>query len=67
VKRADVRVVQTGDRTSLALESLLEVGVVGKVGRKDLYGDGAIETCILSPVNLSHAARTDWGENLVGT
>ena len=55
-ERADVRMVQAGDSTGLPLEPLLEPGVVGKVRRKDLDGNRAVEASVLGFVDLAHAS-----------
>ena len=49
VERADVRVVQRGDRAGLALEAFADVGIAGERGREDLDGDRAIEARVAGP------------------
>ena len=63
MERADVRMIQARDRTGLALEALLELGMVGEVSRKHFDGDGAIEPGVFGFVDFSHSARTDGGQS----
>src|SRR3990170_6014231 len=67
IERADVRVVQARDGTGLPLEAVTKSGVVGEVRGQDLDGHRAIETGVLCLVHLSHATRTDRGDDFVGT
>ena len=67
VKRADVRVVQTGDGKGFALEPLAELGASGEMRRKNLDRDGAIEPRVLGLIDLAHPSRSERGHNLVGT
>ncbi len=53
VERADVRMIQTGDGTGLALESLFEPGVIGEVRRKNLDGNRAVESSVFRFVDLT--------------
>ena len=56
VDAADVRMVQRGDRTSFALETGPQFGIVGDLAGQDLDGDSAIEARIPCPIDLAHAA-----------
>ena len=67
VERADVRMVQARDRARLLLEALLELGVIGKMRRQHLDGDGAIEPCVPGFVDLAHTAGADGREDLERT
>ena len=42
VERANVRMIQAGDGTGFPLEAFFEPGVIGKVRRRDLDGDGPL-------------------------
>ena len=53
VERANVRVVQAGDRLRLALEPLLEVGVRGDMLGQHLDGDGAVQAGVPGIVDLT--------------
>ena len=53
VERADVRVVERGNRARFALESLAEFG------RRNLDRDVAAETGVASPIDLAHSACPD--------
>ena len=55
----------SGNSYIITLESLLEVWIVGEMGRQDLDGDDAVEAGVFSFVGLSHAAGTDLPENLI--
>src|SRR5262249_55563271 len=59
VQRANVRVVERGERLGLALEALAERAFDG------LDGDGAIEARVARLVDLAHAALADGGKYLV--
>jgi hypothetical protein len=65
VQGADVRVVERGYSTRLALKPLAEAGITGDVRQKDLYSDEAIETSVASFVDLAHATCADVGQDLV--
>jgi len=66
VERANVRMIQTGDRFCFALEALAQFGPVGEMGGENFDGNNSIKPGVTSTVNLSHAARTDSGEDFVG-
>ena len=66
VKRADVGMIQAGDRFCFALEALAQFGTISKMSRKNLDGNDAIEAGIAGFVHLAHSARTNGGENFVG-
>ncbi len=61
VPRADVRMVQRGDSARLAPEAVAESFL------RNLDGNDAVKTRVTRLVDLSHAARADQRENLVGT
>ena len=65
VERADVRMIQAGDSPRLALEAFFEPGVIGKVRRKNLDGDGAIKASVLGFVDFTHSTRADGRNNLI--
>ena len=67
VERADVRVVERGDRAGFALEPLAELRVAGEVRRQDLDRDGAIETRVARLVDLAHPARAERRHDFVRT
>ncbi len=67
VQRADVRVVELGNRARFTIEALAETRVGGERVRQDLDRDGAVETGIAGLVDLAHTAGTDRALNLVGT
>jgi hypothetical protein len=66
VKRANVRVIQGGDRARLAVEALTELRVGRERGRQHFDRDDAIEARVARLVDFPHAARTKGGLDLVG-
>ena len=56
VERADIEVLDGGDRPGLALEALQQAGFPRDVCRKNLDGDRAIEAGIARAVHLAHGA-----------
>ena len=52
--------IQAGNRSSLALESLFELGVIRQMGRQDLDGNGSIEAGVLGFVNLALYSCRVW-------
>ena len=65
VECANVGMIQRGDGASLPLKPLLELGIAGKMLRKDLYGDVALQAGVAPSIHLAHAPRTDGGDDLV--
>ena len=65
VDRADMRVAQAGKGPGLALESLLQVGIVRDERGEDFEGDDAIEAGIPGFVDLAHPARPEGGLDLI--
>lgn len=66
-ERADVRVVELGDRPGLALEPRLELGIRGEAGGEDLDRDVALQTGVPGAPDLSHTPRAEGRDDLVGT
>ena len=64
-ERADVGVIQGGDRLGLALEALAALLVLGEGGGEDLDGDAAVEAGVLPPPDLAHSAGADRRQELV--
>jgi hypothetical protein len=65
VQRADVRVIERGDRACLALEALAQLGRGREMGRKHLDRHVAPEARIAGAVDLAHAAGAERAEDLV--
>ena len=65
MQRADVGMVQLGDRAGLALEPRADVGVIRNVRREDLDGDRSIEPRVGGFIDLTHPTRTDRRKNFV--
>ena len=65
-ERADMRMVQRGDCPRLALETLAQLGPIGEMCRQHLDRDGAIQTCVVRTIHLSHTASSDHCQDLVG-
>ena len=55
-QRADVRMVQRGDRLRLALQALAGAELTRQLRRQDLDCDRASEAGVLRTVDLAHAA-----------
>src|SRR5262245_54357057 len=51
----------------LALEAREALGVSRESGRQDLDGDVAVESAVARPVDLTHPARAESGDDLVGS
>ena len=66
MKRADVRMVQAGDRLGFPLEPLAQIGVVSGMRQEHLDGDGAVEAGVAGLVDLPHASCTKGRLDLVG-
>ncbi len=66
VDGGDVGVVQDAGGLGLLLEAAQAVGVGGEGGGEDLDRHVAAEARVLRAVHLSHPARADGGEDLVG-
>ena len=59
MQRADVRMIQSRDRTRLALES------IGELGLEDLDRDGAVQSCVAGAVDVAHPTFPDEGGQFV--
>ena len=66
VDREDVRVRQRGHGPGLALEPRQRIRIVGHPFRQHLDGDRPLETRVPRPVHLSHSARAERRQDLVG-
>ena len=53
VERADVRMIEAGDRLRFAIEALLHVGVTGKVHGQNLDGDRAVQARVRGLIDLA--------------
>ena len=67
VERTDVRVVQGGDRARFALEPLLQIGIGRNMLGQHFDGDGAVQTGVTGPVDLTHAPFTEGRLDLIRT
>ena len=65
MESAYVRVVQAGNRSGLALEPLMPLGVVRKMRRKDFDGNGTVESGVFGLVDLTHPPCANEREDLV--
>ena len=65
--RRDVRVVQGRGGVGLPFEATSSLGVGGKLRRKDLDRDCALEAGVLRLQDLTHTPRPDGREDLVGS
>jgi hypothetical protein len=66
VERANVRMVETGDGFGFALEALLTYGIGRKMWRKNLDRYNALQPRIPCAIHLTHPARTDRLQDLIG-
>jgi hypothetical protein len=58
--------IQAGNRSSFALESLAQFGSVRKMRRQHFDGNDAVEARVASAIHLTHSSRTDSGEDFIG-
>ena len=58
-ERADVRVIETGDRARLLFEPRARVDLPRRRRRQDLQSDAAVETRVAGAIDLTHAAGAD--------
>ena len=58
---------ERGDSARLALEPCERVGPRGEFDRENLDRDVAIKPAVVSPIDLSHAARAECDDDLVLT
>jgi hypothetical protein len=65
VDRADVGVVQSGDRSGLPLEALFELGVQAPLGRQELEGHGTAQLGVDRLVEDPHPASAQQLDHLV--
>ena len=65
VQRADVRVIERGNRARFAIESFAELWVRGEVRGKDFDCYPTIEPRVASEIDLAHPSRADERENFV--
>ena len=65
VQCADARIAERRHRPSLSLEPLLHLGVVRPVRRQHLDRHRPRQARVIGRVNLAHAARPDWSDDLV--
>jgi hypothetical protein len=66
VDRADIRMLERGNRASLALEPRAPLWIGRHVGRQHFDGDRAIEPRVAGRVDLAHPARAERRKDLVG-
>jgi hypothetical protein len=67
VKHADVWMIQRGDGSCFALESLLRDWVGSELRRKNFNGDGSIEARVFGTVDFAHATGSQRGDDFIGT
>ena len=59
VDRADVRVIETRDCPSFAIEAVAELRIGGQARRQHVDRDGTIEARVTSFIDLAHAAGAE--------
>ena len=57
--------IQAGDGSGLTLETLFEIGIIGKMRRQDFDGYCAVEAGVFGFVDFAHATGTDLPRNLI--
>ena len=67
VNRADVRMIETRDRSGLALETSSHLRARSEIARQDLDCDAAVEARIACAEYFAHAAGADARDDLVRT
>ena len=65
VERADVRMVQRGDRPRLAIEALAPGGIGHVIGPRTLMATDSIEAPVEGAIDLAHAAAAERTSDLV--
>ena len=65
IQRADTRMIQRRNRARLAVESLSQLWVRGKMLRQDLDGHFAAQPRVAGAIHFAHTARSQRGHNLV--
>ena len=53
VERADVRMIQTGNRFGFALETLAQFSTIGKMLWQNFDGDNSVQTGVFGAINLT--------------
>ena len=66
VDRADMRMIERGDRARFLLEATAAFGIGGQARRQDLDGDRAAKARVARLVNLAHPPGTDRRDDEVG-
>jgi hypothetical protein len=54
VEHANVRMIQTGDRSGFALEALPQLRIVGKLRGENLDGYRSVESGVRRAINCAH-------------
>jgi hypothetical protein len=66
VERADVRMIQRGDRAGFALETLAALRVRGKIRRQNLDRNVAPEARVARSIDFAHTAGAEGDDDFVG-
>src|SRR5450631_3063778 len=67
VEHADVRMIQRRNDPGFALEPLLRLGIVRKMGGKNLDRYRPVQASVARAINLAHAARPERRFNFIRT
>ena len=67
IDRGDVRMVEGREQAGLTLESRETIGIARHRRGQDLDGDVSTEDRVVGAIDLTHAARTKRGQDVVGT
>ena len=66
VQRANVRMIERRNSARLLTESPQRFGILHQLGREEFQRDVAAEATVTGAVHVTHTARTNRGQNLVG-
>ena len=67
VERADVRVIERGNRARLAVEARFGLRIADVGGRRNLVRDVAVEARVFRAIHLAHSAFAQFGHDLIRT
>ena len=67
VERADIGVIEAGNRACLALEALANFRRIGQMEGQNLQGHGAVEPRIFRAIDFAHSAGADRCDHFIGT
>jgi len=66
MKRANVGVIQAGNRPRFEFETFSQSGMIPNMVGKNFDSDNSVETCISGAVHLAHPACANCREDFLG-